>query len=575
MASLLRLYRERISVKIFIFATIFIVSICLTFFIVFIYHQRASIKDKLVREGKLLVELLAYNSRLGVYSESKRLLESSIEAVLKRKNVFLVAIFDGKGKLITQKSIEMDQVKISTLFTVEQDIRDVFTTVDTQITSTYFETKETFRFWAPVVSSFDYSRQDTLLINDVLPRKNNLLIGYVHISIDKKDLDKEQKALIYKSLALGLVFLFVGLIMAYLGSETITRPIKELTQGVRNYGTAGTFKDPPSHLKDEIGELSNSFKEMGQLVLKRTNELNNTVFSLQNEVIQRKRAEDAVTELNKTLEIRVKEEIRKQREQEKLLIQQSKLAAMGEMISAIAHQWRQPINALSILAMDIQDAYEYNELDKEYLINYTKKASEQIQFMSKTIDDFRSFFKPSKEKENCNVLEVVDETMSMFSEQLKYNNILCDIKYRVNGNSFGNLSDVYSSNELITYTYRNELKQVILIVVSNSKDAITDQRQKGLKEASENGLISIDITSDDGKIILTISDNGGGIPEKIIDRIFEPYFTTKFQSQGTGIGLYMAKVIIENNMNGSIYAENIEHGAKFIIMLDKITLAPA
>ncbi|MBF0565907.1 MAG: HAMP domain-containing protein [Nitrospirae bacterium] len=573
MALLIKLYREKMSVKIFVLSTFFIVFLCTTLFVFFIYNQMDSLKDKLVREGTLLVELLAHNSRIGVFSESERLLSTSIEAISKRKNVFFVSIFDSKGKLLIKKFVNMGENNVQGYKSQGPDIKELLTKLQTEMSSSNYETKDTFEFWAPVAASFDYSKSDTEVIGDAIPLQNNVAagyvhIGYVHISMGKNDLRREQTELIYKSITMGVIFLILGLSGAYLVVRTITLPINELTKNVRHYGATGQLKATPLNLQDEIGELSKSFNEMGELVQKRTDELNSMVLMLQNEVAQRKRTEDAVLELNRTLDKRVQEEIKKQREQEKLLIQQSKLSSMGEMISVIAHQWRQPLSALSMISVDMQDAYEYGELNKDYFYDSIKKSNEQIQFMSKTIDDFRDFFKPDREKEECNVIDVVCEAMSIVLAQLKFNNIFCALNCKIHGDIYTDLS-LGACCELVARIYRNEFKQVILIIISNAKDAIVESRKKGLMEPNENGSIDIDFGNEDGKVIVQISDNGGGIPENIIDRIYEPYFTTKFKSQGTGIGLYMAKVIIENNMNGSIYAENTGHGARFTIELDK------
>lgn len=264
-------------------------------------------------------------------------------------------------------------------------------------------------------------------------------------------------------------------------------------------------------------------------------------------------------------------------EQERLLIQQTKLAAMGEMLGAIAHQWRQPLNALALLLQDMEDAYKYGEIDGNYLDKNVHKAMSQIQFLSKTIDDFRNFFRQDKEKSLFNVKEVIYELLNLISIQFKNYNIVVQVEFHMKKSGgmyygkriFDNVFETSDSldTDLIVEGYPNEFKQVILNIITNAKDAIIESQTQGA--LGEKGKIRFKIYNDAKNIVIEISDNGKGIPDDIIDRIFEPYFTTKDEHLGTGIGLYMSKVIIENNMNGSLTASSDAEGAHFLIKLKK------
>jgi PAS domain S-box-containing protein len=288
----------------------------------------------------------------------------------------------------------------------------------------------------------------------------------------------------------------------------------------------------------------------------------------------RKKVEDALKEktrqleeLTKSLEQRVESEIEKRRQQEQMLIQQSKLAAMGEMISAIAHQWRQPLNAAGLIIQNIKDAYEYGELDRAYLERAVENSMSQIQFMSKTIDDFRKFFRPDKEKKDFDAKQAAGEVLSMLSSELKASNISYRIVCHVHNKTFEDFSEIIPCGETTIHGHQNELKQVFLNLINNAKDAIIEKREKGLGDPEEKGTIAFDFEKSGEKVIIRILDNAGGIPEDIMDRVFEPYFTTKEQGKGTGIGLYMSKVIIENNMSGKLTVRNINGGAEFKIEL--------
>jgi signal transduction histidine kinase len=250
-------------------------------------------------------------------------------------------------------------------------------------------------------------------------------------------------------------------------------------------------------------------------------------------------------DFNKTLHNKVQQEVKKQRENEKLLIQQSKLAALGEMIGNIAHQWRQPISAISTIMMNIKWTAISAGVDKKFLDERMEEANEQLEYMSRTIDDFRNFFKPDKAKSNFDMKNEIKKAYHILEESLKYHNI--------------NLQIAANSN-IMVYGYANEFSQVILNLLSNAKDVL-------IERDIYNPKINIEVMQNDKEIICKIFDNGGGIEENHLEKIFEPYFTTK-SSHGTGIGLYIAKEIIENHMNGKLHVENLQDGACFSISLN-------
>lgn len=249
------------------------------------------------------------------------------------------------------------------------------------------------------------------------------------------------------------------------------------------------------------------------------------------------------------------------RHNEALLIHQSRLAAMGEMIGAIAHQWRQPLNALAIAMQDLQDAYQFDELDAKYLDEMVSGGMKQIQHMSRTIDDFRNFFRPDKAKELFNPRRVVEESLKLVAVQLEWHHIHSELDCDCPDESEGQC-------EVRLEGYPGELKQVLLNVINNAKDAIM-ARQAGEGEEFQ-GLIRLNLSPHQGGSRIVVEDNGGGIDSDHFDRVFEPYYTTKEEGKGTGIGLYMAKMIIEEHMHGRIYADNIDGGTRFTIELKSI-----
>ena len=250
-----------------------------------------------------------------------------------------------------------------------------------------------------------------------------------------------------------------------------------------------------------------------------------------------------LNQLTQTLEQRVTEEIAKGREKDHLLIQQAKLASMGEMIGNIAHQWRQPLNNVGLIIQDLKNARHFGDLDEEYLNESVDKAMVIIQGMSVTIDDFRYFFAPQIEPQKFSIAESVIKAISFVDASFKNNGI--DIQLDI--------------QEDITFEgFPNEYSQVLLNLLNNAKDVL-------IERAVKNPKVTIRLFRQDNRALLTIRDNGGGIPADIMDKIFEPYFSTKQTDKGTGIGLYMSKMIIENKGNGKLTAENTEDGAEFRI----------
>jgi signal transduction histidine kinase len=253
---------------------------------------------------------------------------------------------------------------------------------------------------------------------------------------------------------------------------------------------------------------------------------------------------DELDHFNQTLHKKVQDEIAKQRDNENLLIQQSKLAALGEMLGNIAHQWRQPISAVSAIMMNIKWTAIDQGVEKRFLDDRIKEANDQLQYMSQTIDDFRNFFKPNKDKEVFDVFEAINNAYRILKDSLQSHNI--QIQF-------------FNKNDLYSYGYPNEFSQVILNILSNAKDVFIERNTKDPK-------IEIHIVKDDEKIYCNIKDNAGGIKVSIIDKVFDPYFTTK-ETHGTGIGLYIAKEIIQKHMKGTLQVKNSENGANFIIVL--------
>lgn len=241
------------------------------------------------------------------------------------------------------------------------------------------------------------------------------------------------------------------------------------------------------------------------------------------------------------------------RQQENLLAQQSKMAAMGEMLENIAHQWRQPLSLILTASSSIKLHKEMGLLNDEFLFKYLKKISKSAQYLSKTIDDFRNFFSSNKKLVEFNVKDMIEKCLIILSSKIEHRQI--DI--------------VINTKDIIITNLESELIQVTMNIINNALDIIETQKDKK--------LIFIDIYEENDMANIKIKDNGGGIDESIINRIFEPYFTTKHKSQGTGIGLYMSLEIITKHIKGDMQVQNVNYthegekyiGAEFTIHLPK------
>lgn len=245
----------------------------------------------------------------------------------------------------------------------------------------------------------------------------------------------------------------------------------------------------------------------------------------------------------------VAKEINNKKELKRLQFKEIREKAIYEILHNIAHHWRQPLNALGIILQSLNKAYNRGKLTKEYLSEKTTKSMELINNMSFTINDFIDFFKPETKEESFNLSKVIKNSLNLLEANLNNNGVNVEI----------DLND-----KIRVFGFISQFSQVILSIITNSIDAFIDRKIEKKK-------LIIKSYIENEKIYLTISDNAKGIKESLLDKIFEPYFSTKDNIKsigtGTGIGLYMSKIIIEKNMNGKIYAKNIDHGAEFVIEL--------
>ena len=231
---------------------------------------------------------------------------------------------------------------------------------------------------------------------------------------------------------------------------------------------------------------------------------------------------------------------------EKMVLQQSKFVKSGEMIANITHQFRQPLNNISYILINLKKRFDSKKLDEIYFDKKVLQASEQLQFLSKTIDDFKDFYTTSKEKEVFNVKESILNALAIINADLKAHNIILELNFK-------------TYEDIKIFGVKSEFTQVLISIISNSIDVLKN---------IEKPKIDIDVLSNGAEVIVKLFDNGGGIKHKNLKKIFEPYFTTK--EEGTGIGLYLSKMIMEESFKGKILVENQKEGVLFSLFVEKI-----
>lgn len=381
--------------------------------------------------------------------------------------------------------------------------------------------------------------------------------GRVHVGISEKFILSEINTILLQGVPIIALILLFGVIGAGWFAARITRPLSLLTASVRKVGQGEFEGELDITGNDEFGELACAYntmvrqlKELTSKQLKTEDELRLQADMLEQEVAVRQVAQEdlAVKQhqleaLNRILEERVENAVDELRLKDKIMLLQGRQAAMGEMINNIAHQWRQPINNLGLIVQNIKADYDGGRLTAEELTEYVDKAFSTIRFMSHTINDFSSFFSPDRMKTRFSPFEGLKKVITMLEATLSLKNIVLQVEQQ---------------DDVTVEGFSNEYNQVLLNLLNNAKDILVERGVEGAR-------INVSVARENGQAVVKIRDNAGGIPEEIIGKVFEPYFTTKDQGKGSGIGLYMSRMIIKEHFKGSISAANRNGGAEFTI----------
>ena len=338
-------------------------------------------------------------------------------------------------------------------------------------------------------------------------------IGVVHLRLDQSIRHKNIDSIVIQGIIFTFISLIIGVFFAFLTANSLTKRLSELISAMKDIRHGSKNVRVEVHGAKEVRQLSREFNLMLDTI--RENE---------------KKIQTANT---------------KAHNQEEIMISQSRHAAMGEMISMIAHQWRQPISVIAMGANNILADVKLEMINEDSLLNNAENIINQTQELSKTIDDFRNFFKPVQVSQEILPEDVLSEALGVIGKSIENNNIEVVIEAK----------ETKSIN-----TYSRELMQVLINILNNAKEVLVARE-------TENKKIFIFIQDNNNEVIIEICDNGGGIQKDIQDKIFDPYFTTKGTASGTGLGLYMSKTIIEKHLKGSLNTYNKDNGACFRIRL--------
>lgn len=415
----------------------------------------------------------------------------------------------------------------------------------------------------------DVQELESLLFSkhaNITLESNPEIIGYQHPLMIINDLGKEQhfgnmmifshKQIAFNQIKETVILVFfnslikasilVGMFLLVF-HHLLIKPlekIKNVVMQIDSNNLASLRLDLHINKKNELFELQFHFNNLMEKLSTAQSQIAFTNKELELKVEDRTKE---LKRLNENLESRIQKAVRESRRQEAILQQQSKLATMGEMIANIAHQWRQPLATNNTIVAILREKEPDELLENDYLDRKLNEIEETNTYMSATIEDFLGYFKPNKSKETFDVKEIIHKTMAILKGKIKQEGV--------------NIHLSIPDADPIT-THKQELIQVVIALLSNAIDAMRENSSDKPK------IIEIGV-SEAEKMSIAIKDRGKGISDNIMDRIFEPYFTTKPKAQGVGLGLYIAKMITENSLEGTLSAVSDTQGSTFTITIDK------
>jgi len=613
---------EHFAIKVFAAFTILLFAISLSFAAFFVHRQGDSMKDALIKNGRLLSKLLAHNSKIGVFSENKELLNNPVDGVMQQEEVLKVSLFNQAGDILIEREKSGEVILEKSGKEDRAQLNGVINNIKRSGSPYNIEDDEWFEFWSPVLSNSGYSTDDSLFFRKDISEKKEQIIGFVRITIDKRPLHKQINALVINSILIALILLTIGSVLVYLFIKSITGPLNRLTEGVRKLGRGEAVERLPEETSDEIGKLASAFNNMSESLsnrekaLKESEEKYRRLFELESDALFLiKDKTGAILEINLTAsrlygysreellmmnerdlsveyeddrqpypgkvisipvcyhrkkdgtvfpvesavtyfswqgkDVRISairdisERITAEKERARLetkLRQAQKMEAIGTLAGGIAHDFNNIIGIIAVntqLAMyDVPEAGQTHENLEEIL-----KACLRARDMVRQILAF-------SRKDEARVKPVMIVPLIKESIKLLKSSILATIEIN---------QDIRSESDIIMAD-STQIHQILMNLFSNAAYA--------LKETG--GIITVildNIELVEGKpadcpdlipgkyLRLSVSDTGQGIPSDILDRVFDPYFTTKKVGEGTGMGLAIAHGIVKSH-GGAITVES-------------------
>ena len=513
----LKIFHEKFGIKIFTIFTVFIFVISFSFTVFFIHHQSKSLTNSLIQNGNLLAGILAYNSRIGVFSENKELLKDPVAGIFQQKEVLEVLIFNSELELLKKQerpgiktpkeSVKLDGRNKSRIFDKLEKHRSPF----------YRESKNKLKFWSPVNSGSGYSTEESLFFEENSLQRKDRIIGFVQITLDKVMLNKKLNTLMLKGIFMGFVFLMIGSGIIFLVIKKITKPLYRLTEDIKTLGKGGVVEKISVETKDEIGKLASAFNNMY-------------------EALKRREAE--------------KEQLEGQ------LRHKQKMEAMGTLAGGIAHDFNNILSVImgyaELALLDISDGTPL-----QHKLNEVFKAGNRAKDLVAQILAFSRNDKDEQERKPVRVSLIIQEVLRMLRSSLQ-----TTIKIHHN----------IKTGKLTVLADPIKIHQVIMNLCANAIHAMQDKG--GVLDVS---LIDIDIDSDTAARYpdmtpgryqrLTVSDTGHGMDCAVMERIFDPFFTTKRPGEGTGMGLALVHGIVKSH-DGTITVDSEQgKGTTFQVFL--------
>ncbi len=516
---------------------------------IFVYdllsEQRKFLETQNIKQVKSLTKSVAQNSVLWMLSNDYIGLEELISSISKYPNLEYAMILNKEGKIIAHSDKEYVNLYIS------DDLSLAF------LLSKKIE---------PYMLV-----QNNEIIDYIMPiLRDNQHIGWVRIALNQNEISKNLQQIFYEAILFILIAIVIGYLFSYFLATNITKDLYTLIKVATQTATGNRNQRANIQRKDELGILSNEINKMLDKIEENEKQLEISNRELEKDIVKLELMDSKLTQLNRDLEKKVeektyelkklndnlkkeiKEEVEQNRRKDNMLFQQSKMASMGEMIENIAHQWRQPLSLISTSASGIRLNKEYNTLTDELLNEAVENIMNSTNFLSNTIDDFRDFYKVDKIKEKFNIKDVLDKTLKLTSSRFT-NRAIKVIK---------------ECEDVEILGFENELVQVFINLLNNARDVLEELPY-------EERYIFVTIKKIENEAYISLKDNANGIEESILEKIFDPYFTTKGSDKGTGIGLFMSKEIIEKHFHGKIIAQNETFtynkkeykGANFIITI--------